>query len=65
LASAILAMKYQLVASSMQHYVTGNLETKLNERRIKIFYFLFMMLGIFGFFVFTVFCVQKSNGKDI
>ena len=37
-ASVILAMKYQLVASSMEHYITGNLETVSNTKLTRIFY---------------------------
>lgn len=49
----------------MQHYITGNLDTVTNERRIKFFYGFLMLLGLVGFFVFTVYCVKRTNGNEV
>lgn len=65
-ASLILAMKYQLVASSMEHYITGNLGTIKNMRLTQTFFIslLVLLIGSCGYYISVCFNV-KEQGKNL
>jgi high-affinity Fe2+/Pb2+ permease len=54
-----------MVASSMQHYITGCLQQKENERRYKIGYLVFAVLGMVGFLIYIIVALRIANGKVV
>lgn len=61
----VLALKYQLVASSMEHYITGNLDTLRNTKLTKAFFSVLLLMVTFSFVVYIIFCIYTTKGKQL
>ena len=63
LAATVLTLKYQLVASSMSRYVTGNLENLSVTAKTKAAFFLLKLWILVTLIVYVCFAIQKSTGE--
>ena len=65
LAATVLTLKYQLVASSMSRYVTGNLENLSVTTKTKAAFFLLKLWILVTLIVYVCFAMQKSTGEKM
>lgn len=58
----VLALKYQIVASSMSQYVTGNLDSIKHARNIKLVFGTLLLASLISFIVYLVRSVKITQG---
>lgn len=63
LAAAILTLKYQLVASSMSRYVTGNIEDMALISKIKAVFFLLFTFIFVTLIAYLVLATKRTSGE--
>jgi len=61
-ASVTLAFKYQLVASNIEHYITGNINSQRQINYMKMFFAGLWILSIIYFIVYIVFSNKEKGG---
>jgi hypothetical protein len=61
LAALILALKYQLVASAMQQYVRGQLDSVKHANKIKLFFILSMFISLIVYVFYCVMCARPNS----
>jgi len=60
--SIFLALKYQLVASSMKKYLTGNLDSIKNTKVTKAFFITVAVLVTCGFIYYIILVSTLTDG---
>jgi len=60
-ASVVLTAKYQLVASSMQSYIIGDIDSQQIATRIKLFYTFLVVIGIVAFGIYVHVCLDNTT----